>query len=242
MLADPLNPGGEGLTMLKELLAAWRGRDALAQMFDEFDQMLDHNHWMFQQAVEVFFSRVDWQAVQDPLYTRDKEVNSLEQSIRTQVVKHLTIRPEANLPACLMLMSVVKDAERIGDYCKNIFEVGKFYTREFTTRRYLDPLEAVRAKVERLFTSTQEAFGKSDVPLARAALKDFEGLSLDCDALVHMLLQEHDHMHTDEAVAYGLLTRHMKRIGAHLANIATAVVAPVHMLDYADEAQPGEMS
>jgi len=34
----------------------------------------------------------------------------------------------------------------------------------------------------------------------------------------------------------------MKRIGAHLSNIATAVVAPVHRLDYADESGPDGMS
>jgi phosphate uptake regulator len=33
--------------------------------------------------------------------------------------------------ACLALMSVAKDAERIGDYCKNVFEVGQFYKEDF---------------------------------------------------------------------------------------------------------------
>ena len=228
--------------MLRELLAAWRGRDALAQMFGDFDQMLEETHWMFQQAVEVFFSRVDWQAVQDPLYQRDKHVNQLEQSIRAQIVKHLTIRPESNLAACLVLMSVVKDAERIGDYCKNIFEVGKFYTREFTSRRYLEPLERIRAGTEQLFRTTKEAFNQSDLEKARQALGAFGTLSKECDLLVRQLLRERDSIPTDEAVAYSLLARHLKRIAAHLSNIATAVVAPVHRLDYVDEAEPDQMS
>jgi phosphate uptake regulator len=230
------------MAMLRELLAAWRGRDALAQMFGDFDQMLEETHWMFQQAVEVFFSRVDWQAVQDPLYQRDKHVNHLEQSIRAQIVKHLTIRPESNLAACLMLMSVVKDAERIGDYCKNIFEVGKFYTREFTSRRYLEPLERIRAQVEQLFRTTKEAFGQSDMEKARQTIAAFGTAGKECDLLIRQLLRERDSIPTDEAVAYSLLARHLKRIGAHLANIATAVVAPIHRIDYVDEAEPGQMS
>jgi len=224
--------------MLRELLAAWRGRDALSQMFDEFDRMLAETEWMFQQAVEVFFSRVDWQAVQDPLYERDKQVNHLEQSIRAQIVKHLTVRPEANLGACLVLMSVVKDAERIGDYCKNIFEVGKFYEREFTKRRYLEALEGIRGRTQDLFTHARKAFGESDVDVAREVLAAFGQLGKECDLLIRELLRERDTIPTDEAVAYSLLARHMKRIGAHLANIATAVVAPIHRLDYIDE--PGE--
>jgi len=228
--------------MLKELLAAWRGRDALVQMFKDFDDMLKETHWMFQRAVEVFFSRVDWQAVQDPLYERDKKVNKAERRIRAQIVKHLTLQPKTNLAACLVLMSVVKDAERIGDYCKNIFEVGKFYTREFTTRRYIEPLERMRGQVEDLFTQTKEAFNESDVDKARQVLKRFGVFSKECDGLIHDLLQQRDHVPTDEGVAYSLLGRHMKRIGAHLSNIATAVVSPVHRLDYVDESGPNEMS
>jgi phosphate uptake regulator len=228
--------------MLKELLAAWRGRDALSQMFDDFDHMLEETHWMFQRAVEVFFSRAGWQAVQDPLYERDKKVNKAERRIRAQIVKHLSIQPGNNLAACLVLMSVVKDAERIGDYCKNIFEVGKFYTREFTAKQYLEPLEKIRVHVEALFDRTKEAFNESDVDKARAVLKDFGGFSKQCDRLIQDLLQQRDHVPTDEGVAYSLLARHMKRIGAHLSNIATAVVSPVHRLDYADESGPNGMS
>jgi len=228
--------------MLRELLAAWRGRDALSRMFDEFDQMLEETHWMFQQAVEVFFSRVDWQAVQDPLYERDKKVNQLERSIRAQIVKHLTVQPKTNLAACLVLMSVVKDAERIGDYCKNVFEVGKFYTHEFTSPTYLDPLERIRMKVEAIYRLTRDAFSRSDVDGAREVQKAFGTLSKACDDLIQRLLRGRNNIPTDEAVAYSLLTRHLKRIGAHLSNIASAVVAPVHKLDYMDEADPGEMS
>ena len=228
--------------MLRELWEAWRGHDALTRMFDEFDQMLDETYWMFQQAVEVFFSRVDWQAVQDPLYQRDKTVNKLERSIRAQIVKHLNVRQDANVAACLVLMSVVKDAERIGDYCKNIFEVGKFYTREFTGRKYFDPLERIRMKVEAIFNLTKDAFSRSDVDLARQVQKEFGECSKRCDDLIRLLLQERDNIPTDEAVAYSLLARHMKRIGAHLSNISSAVIAPVHKLDYMDEAAPGEMS
>jgi len=231
--------------MLKELLAAWRGRDPLTQMFEDFDRMLEETHWMFQRAVEVFFSRVDWQPFQDPLYERDKRVNKLERRIRAAIVKHLSLQCQtggADVPACLVLMSVVKDAERIGDYCKNIFEVGKFYTDEFTTERYLKSLRDLRAEVEDLFTLTREAFRDSDAEKARTVIRRFGTFSKACDRLIQDLLQQRDDLPTAEGVAYSLLARHLKRIGAHLSNIATAVVAPVHRLDYADESGPDGMS
>jgi phosphate uptake regulator len=230
------------MAMLKELLSAWRGQDAMSQMFEDFDFMLDETHWMFQRAVEVFFSRTEWQAIEDPIYQRDKKVNKAERRIRAQIVRHLALQPQANLAACLVLMSVVKDAERIGDYCKNIFEVGKFYTGEVTVERYFKPLERIRTQVEELFTTTKEAFNESDAEKARHVLTAFGTLSKECDHLIRDLLQQRDSIPTDEAVADSLLGRHMKRIGAHLSNIATAVVSPVHRIDFMDEAQPGGMS
>ena len=68
----------------------------------------------------------------------------------------------------------------------------------------------------------------------------FGQVGKECDLLIRQLLRERDSIPTDEAVAYSLLARHLKRIGAHLANIATAVVAPVHRIDYVDEPQAPE--
>jgi len=180
--------------MFRELLSVWRRRDALARMFSEFDQMLHEAHWMFQQGVEVLFGRLDWHAVERPLYERDKQVNKLERSIRAQIVKHLTFRHETNLAACLVLMSVVKDAERIGDYCKNIFEVGKFHTSEFTAQTYIASLERMRAKVEELFGLTTHAFRMSDVDSARRVQKEFGIFSKDCDQLIRQLLQQQENI------------------------------------------------
>ena len=38
----------------------------------------------------------------------------------------------------LALISVAKDAERIGDYCKNLFEVGRFYDEGFNVASDVD--------------------------------------------------------------------------------------------------------
>ena len=221
--------------MLKELLAAWRGRDALADMFADFDHMLEETHWMFQRAVEVFFSRVDWHPLQDPLYERDKEVNKAERRVRARIVKHLTVQPGTDVAACLVLMSVVKDAERIGDYCKNIFEIGKMFGHEYTSPRYLEPLKEIHATVTAMFDETRGAFRESNTDQAREILKTFGVTGKKCDHLIEQLLRQKDDMTTDEAVSYGLLCRHMKRIGAHLSNIASSVVAPVESLDFMDE-------
>jgi len=221
--------------MLRELLSAWRGRNTLALMIDQFDQMLAHDQWMFEQAIDTYWRRHPWMEVQDPLYARDKQVNALERSIRREVVRHLTLHPGRDVVACLILMSVVKDAERIGDYCKNIFEIGKIFGQEYTSEKHLAPLREVHETVTWLFESTREAFRESNTELAGEVLQRFGAMGKQCDYLIEELLRRKDDMPTDEAVSYGLLGRHMKRVGAHLSNIASSVVAPVENLDFMDE-------
>jgi phosphate uptake regulator len=221
--------------MFKKLVDAWRGKNTLSVMLDQFDQMLAHDQWMFEQATSTYMRTRPWDEVQGPLYARDKQVNELERSIRREVVRHLVVHPGDDVVACLIMMSVVKDAERIGDYCKNVFEVGKLFRFEYTAPRYLEPLKEIHGTVDAMFNKTRQAFRESNAELARAVLDLFDGTKARCDLIVEQLLRQKDNLPTDEAVSYGMLCRHMKRISAHLSNIATSVVAPVENLDFADE-------
>lgn len=222
--------------MLKELLQAWRGRNTLRLMMDQLDQMLAHDKWMFQQAADTYWRNQDWQEVQSPLYARDKQVNELERAIRREIVTHLTMHsPGEDVPACLVLMSVVKDAERIGDYTKNIFDVGKIFRFEYTTPRYLEPIKEVYQTILEMFDGTRVAFRESNSEKGRAVCNQFEAVRRKCDMIIEQLLRQKDDMPTDEAVSYSLICRHMKRIGAHLTNIASSVFAPIEDLDFRDE-------
>ena len=129
--------------MFKQLVAALKSGEVLDQAFSEFTEMLDHAHWMFVRANEVLRRQADAADVKESLYRRDKSVNELVRSIRRKIVRHLTINPSRDVAACLALMSVAKDAERIGDYCKNVFEVGQFYKEDFHVPRYQEPLEKI---------------------------------------------------------------------------------------------------
>ena len=64
----------------------------------------------------------------DPLqriYERDKKINKIERKIRRRVVERLSLNStRADIPSALIFMNAVKDGERIGDYVKNLHEVG----------------------------------------------------------------------------------------------------------------------
>ncbi len=220
--------------MLKELINAFRRKDILDELTGRVGEMLDAGLWMFEKASDVLMRESDWNEQADPLYQRDQEINRIEREIREKIVTHLTVSatvPGDALP-CLMLMNVVKDAERIGDYCKNIFEVGKFYVEPFEHQEFWQPLKGIRDDVAGLFPHAREAFIEDDSSVAKRAIARCRDIGQQSDMIIQQLLKLHDNIHADEAVAYVLLARHYKRVAAHLSNIATSVVSPVPMLDF----------
>ncbi len=218
--------------MLKQLFSAFRSGDVLDRAFSQFAEMLDHALWMFIRANEVLHRKVDAEEVRESLYRRDKSVNELLRSIRRKIVRHLTINPGSDVAASLALMSVAKDAERIGDYCKNVLEVGRFYTKGFHLPRYQEPLDGICGRVEPLFGTVTKAFKDSDAQAAKAAIKAADAIGDDCDQIIERLLGDTASIETHEAVAYSLLARHYKRVASHLANVATAVLGKVEELDF----------
>ena len=218
--------------MFKQLFSAFKSGEVLDRAFSQLDEMLDHAQWMFIRANEVLHRKTAAEEVKESLYSRDKSINELLRSIRRKIVRHLTVNPGSEVAASLVLMSVAKDAERIGDYCKNVFEVGQCYKDDYHVSRYHDPLEDACTRVVGLFDTVRRGFRESDTGLAKAALKTADKIGDDCDRVIEQLLGDEQSISTHEAVAYSLLARHYKRVSSHLANVATAVLGKVDGLDF----------
>lgn len=224
--------------MLRKLFTALvTSGDPLDQAFSQLVEMLDHAQWMFIRANQVLAGNLPAEDVRDSLYRRDQSINELERSIRRKILRHLTINPGDDVAACLALMSVAKDAERIGDYCKNVFEVGRFYKEGFHIAEFHDRLEQVRQRTRDLFPAVTEAFRNSDAKKAHAAIEVANAIGDECDEVIESLLKDDIAMQTHEAVAYSLLARHYKRVGSHLSNISTAVIGKLDDLDFKPEQQ-----
>ncbi|MCH8551658.1 MAG: phosphate uptake regulator PhoU [Natronospirillum sp.] len=218
--------------MFRQLYSALTSENTLDRAFEDLTQMLEHGAWMFEQANAVIFSTVPVEEVKQPLYDRDRAINDLERSIRRKVMRHLTINPGHDVAICLALMSVAKDAERIGDYCKNVFEVGTFYTEGFNVARYQEPLDKTSDEIYDMFGELSKATKDSDEDRARAVIHKVLDVCHQCDKIVVSLLNEEEPVQFHEAVAYSLLARHYKRVASHLGNVATAVTGNLEDLDF----------
>jgi len=218
--------------MFKELIKAFRKTDALGEMFTQFAEMLQTGRWMFTTAAAVVAKTTPADEVHDELFTRDRRINRLERSIRERIMVHLVTDHAQDVGVCLVLMSVVKDAERIGDYCKNILQIGEMFHGDYSRAEYTHPLGDLTERIDALFPMVADAFADAIKDQSEQAVSKSVIIRKQCDMLLGQLLTPGGATPPAEAVALAMRARFLKRIAAHLGNIATSVNNPVPLLDY----------
>ena len=165
----------------------------------------------------------------------DKGVNKAERAVRRELVVHVSVRgTSADIPLVLASMSVVKDAERIGDHSKDIWDIANSGI-DLSNAEDVNALMRFRDRTSQLIGETARVFGERDLEAAHALLQGADDMQDEYDDLIA------EQLHTDkpaiEAVPRALLFRYFKRITAHLMNILTSLVMPIDRLDYYDEAK-----
>lgn len=223
--------------MFRNLLSFWKGKDFIAKVFEEFKGMLDDSEFMFQAVGKHLLEHTQDPQLKQEVYDRDKQVNVLQRDIRKRIVEHLALQPTVDTTACLLLMSVVKDAERLGDYCKNLYGVTELMDGPINHELYTDFFDGLNQDIEVLFSQTKKAFMDADESVARQTWDIERRIAKGCDAIIVRLAQSN--LSVNQAVSFTLIARYYKRIVAHLVNIATAVILPLSDLDYFDEHRDG---
>ncbi|MBN2097587.1 MAG: hypothetical protein JW714_03805 [Candidatus Omnitrophica bacterium] len=219
--------------MFKNLLSFWKGKDFLTQVIDEFGNMLSDTEIMFKAVCNKLLDNQEQPGLEEKIYEIDKRVNLLEKDIRSRIMEHLTLQPAVDLPTSLLLMSVVKDAERLGDYSKNLLQITKFLQRPIDKARFSSLFGDMDQEILNLFNATKQAFIKSDEAQAKLSWKYERKIVKSCDQIVEKVANSE--LSVNEAVCFALIARYFKRLAAHLANIATSVILPLSELDYFDE-------
>lgn len=215
--------------MIRTLFHSLRAASSLKEVKDAFGSMLTDTERMYRVVTDVLLKKIPPEQIREEVYTTDKRVNQKERDIRRRLVSHLALSL-ADAPTCLVIMSVVKDAERIGDYCKNIFEVANFYTIPGSEARYAGPLQEIGQQIGSLFEKVRKAFTDSDEALAMEVMREEDVLAKKCDMLIKQVLS--DTLPTSEAVSTALLSRYFKRVARHMGNVVSSVVAAVEDIDF----------
>lgn len=219
--------------MFKNLLQFWKGKDFLNQVLEEFKNMLDDSQIMFESVCKKLLDNKEEPGLKDKIYEIDKKVNELQKDIRKRVIEHLSLQPSVDVSTCLLLMSVVKDAERLGDYAKNLFEVSNLLESPIDKTKYIDLFNNIEGEISELFRQTKTAFIDSDEEKAAKSWDYQKDIKKRCDKIINQLAKSN--LSVNEAVCFTLMARYFKRISSHLTNIATSVILPLSNLDYFDE-------
>ena len=214
----------------KALLEAWRGQGLISKMFAEFEEMLVQTGKMFEISCQSCSGTIDVAAAREELRSRDKQVNKLQRSIRRQVVEHLIAKPGTDVPACLVLMSIVKDAERLGDYARALFDTAQLCCPVVKDGKYATALRDIEADVSRMMADARKALTESDEALANDVMSRESAIKAKCRQLFADLTA--DNLSGSESAALALMSWHFRRLTAHTANIASSVVNPIEWLDY----------
>ena len=220
--------------MLKELFNLFRSEDALAHMGRDFSEMLALSYALTLDAGRLFFEEGTGEDLRAELSKRDVQINKFERGIRKQVITHLTLgRDSSHVPYCLLLMSIVKDVERLGDYAKNLAEIHGEGGAAVPDDANGIELRRIRGSVEGIFAATSEVVTNSDSERAVGLIQEGRRINRRCDELIATVARSTYDAATTTSMVLG--ARYYKRIESHLLNILSGVVMPLHKIDYFDE-------
>lgn len=195
-------------------------------------QMLTDGHEVYEGACDALFGGGKSKETKAELRATDQGINQAQRDVRRELMVHAAVTDAGDLPLVLSYMSVVKDAERIGDYAKNIYDLVR-YGADFEHSPDRDQLYAYRDAVGDLILQAAAVFESHDEARAQELVNKADGFLDEHDAAVKAAFNSTGPV--SDAVAKALYFRFLKRITAHVMNFLTALVMPIDQLDYYDE-------
>jgi phosphate uptake regulator len=221
--------------MIKQILDAFRKTSLLNEAFLRSQEMLKEDREMFEGAVCSLRERDDARLEID-VYTKDQLINAYEREVRRKVYTHLAVSGERDLNVGLILASVVIDIERIGDYTKNIVELALHHPQRLTCGTHENDVKRIETTAKTMFELLLEAVPNSDESKAREVMSEHWWISRRADDIVSTLIEKDDpSLPGREAVTTALYLRYLKRISAHLMNIASSIVNPFDRIGFRGE-------
>lgn len=206
----------------------FRGSAGLDEVEQVFVRMLADDAKLFELASRVRLGDEDVDALQRELLPLEEQTDEAERRIRRLILVHASVHGGGDIAACLMYMSIVKDAERVGDLARNLFGIA----------RDAAPLpDVLRAEITELYGQVDpmireaaEIFVADDIAAAYDFIERARALQARIRTAIDDLVMETSS--APQPAATVLTYRHLGRIVANLVNIVSSVTMPLDQLDY----------
>ena len=218
--------------MFRQWLAIFKKDTLLDRAYQRSFKMLDITLSMFKEAKKSLRHREDTE-IDLSIKETDKEVNSYEREVRRMVFNHLAVQGTAELPSGLILISIIIDIERIGDYTKNMVELALDHPGKLHGGEFEQEIVRIEEALGDNFIQTKACFEKGQSEMAMELLRKYAWVNDSCDSIVEAVVKEKDKNITPgDAAALAIYTRWLKRINSHLRNITTSVVNPFDRIGF----------
>ena len=222
------------MSVFKDLVTIWNSEDSLSQAWTSSNEMLQLSHEMFTDSINALRSGEKNKVIKS-IKLRDEEINQYHRDIRKKVVTHYSVSKDVtNINSGLVLINMVVDIERVGDYTKNILDLAKHYPKKLRSEKISEDLRIIEQAVIERFQNTVNAVEEMDEIAAKELIKSYRSdLGKLSDNLVASSISGdleigEEHM----ASSMVLYARYLKRIGAHLKNITSVVINPFESIGY----------
>jgi len=219
--------------MFKQIFNMFKADSLYEQALGECHEMLDIDLTMFKASIESL-RKSDSADINIDIFSMDKKINAFERDVRRKVMTHLAIGGKEDIGSGLVLVSVVIDIERIGDYTKNIYDLAVNHSKKLNGGSVEDRLAEIEKISFKLFEDTIDAFKNQDIDKARGLMGSYkENISIQSDAITNDIIAgKISDLDTGSASSVGLYARYLKRIAAHSRNLISSIVNPFEKIGY----------
>tara|TARA_A100001234_G_scaffold57582_2_gene49471 strand:+ start:1438 stop:2112 length:675 start_codon:yes stop_codon:yes gene_type:complete len=222
------------MSIFNDIIKIWKSDSLLSQAWDDSIAMLKLSHEIFLKSLESFNSPESLKEIK-ALKKEDRKINDYQMTVRRKVLTHFSIGASAReVTNGLVLVDMVVDIERIGDYCKNISDLTLMKESSINFGELSDEISKIEEEVKSRFSSTIEVIENQDEDLAFTLQDKYrKAISTVSDNIVSDIVSGKTKLGSQsKSAALVLYIRYLKRIGAHLKNITSTVVNAYDRIGY----------
>ena len=212
--------------MLRNLMNVLKKGDLVDQAVKETAVMFNDAKAVFTEAVVSLKNKCE---PDFDIYKRDRQINDAEKSIRRKVLENMSINPRQDIVASLILTSIIIDIERIGDYSKNVYELTKLCTKK--SDRIDDELFQMADSIASQFDALNQALVEGSTQIGQSIMDTLDPIRKQSEKYICTVASQKE-ITVEEAVINVLFARYLKRVAAHLENIASSIANPFDRIGF----------
>ena len=219
--------------MFKQIFDIFQSDSLYEQALSECHEMLDIDLTMFKESIKSL-RKSDSADIKIDIFAMDKKINEFERDVRRKVMTHLAIGGREDIGSGLILVSIVIDIERIGDYTKNIYDLAVNHPKKLNGGSIENQLSELETESFSFFEDAIDAFKNQNIEKARNLMNLYKDkISNQSDLITNQVIMgKVGDLDIGTAAAVSLYSRYLKRIAAHSRNLISSVVNPFERIGY----------